>query len=304
MEEIDIWTSVIQWAMNQVPGLENEPHCWSSEDFTTVRAIVSDCIHLIRFFNISTEDFREKIVPYNELLTKELYYDMVLYHTDKNYKPKSTVLLPRKGQAINDKNKTDEEDNISADIDDSIIINRQQAAWIAQKIMESIKRKSQKASGKSSCCYEFTLLYRSSRDGNTAEKFRQMCAGKGSTVVVGKILNTEEILGGYNPIAWKTTSETSSIVWALTSGSFIFSLDNDESENNMVSSVVNYEYAIQEARYYYPCFGSGDLFFGGKSLFRTYLPFARQDTYQIPIRSDSDEFHWADWEVFLVTKVN
>ena len=38
-------------------------------------------------------------------------------------------------------------------------------------------------------------------DGNTPEKFREMCAEKGPTVAVGKVLYTEEILGGYNPIA-------------------------------------------------------------------------------------------------------
>src|SRR6185437_3661184 len=117
--------------------------------------------------------------------------------TNKNYKPKSIVLPPRKGQAIDDMNKTNEEHktlNVNADID-SVIINEQQAAWITQKIMESMtrNRKSQRA-------YKFTLLYRHSRDGNTRENFRKMCAGKGSTVAVGKVLNTEEILGGYNPI--------------------------------------------------------------------------------------------------------
>src|SRR4051794_25870111 len=102
MDEIDIWTSVLQWATNQVPGLGNEPHSWSSEDVIKVREIISDSIEHIRFFNISTEDFCEKIVPYDELLTKELYRDLILYHANKNYKPKATVLSPRKGQPIND----------------------------------------------------------------------------------------------------------------------------------------------------------------------------------------------------------
>jgi len=52
MKEIDIWTSVIQWGTNQVPGLVNEPDSWSSEDFTNVRTIISDCIQHIRFFNM------------------------------------------------------------------------------------------------------------------------------------------------------------------------------------------------------------------------------------------------------------
>jgi len=136
MDEIDIWTSVIQWATNQVPGLENEPHSWSSEDVIKVREIISDSIQHIRFFNISTEDFQEKIVPYDELLTKELRRDIVSYYMNKNYKPKSIVLPPRKRA-------------ISADIDSSVIISNQhkQAKWIriAQKKIKELMPKNPKS---------------------------------------------------------------------------------------------------------------------------------------------------------------
>src|SRR6185369_1403350 len=118
MKEIDIWTSVIQWATNQVPELVNEPDCWTPDDVTKVRALVSDCIQHIRFFNIPPEDYQEKIVPYDELLTKNLRRDIVSYHMNKNYKPKSIVLPPRKGQPIYN-NKAGEENktlNINANI--------------------------------------------------------------------------------------------------------------------------------------------------------------------------------------------
>src|SRR6185369_10202776 len=82
MEEIDIWTSVVQWAIMQVPELVNEPNGWSSDDSVKVRAIMSSCIPHIRFFNISTGDYRKKIVPYDELLSKELRQDLVHYHLD------------------------------------------------------------------------------------------------------------------------------------------------------------------------------------------------------------------------------
>ena len=64
MEEVNIWTAVIQWAVLQTPGLANEPSGWSSDDVVKVRAIMSDCIPHIRFFNLSTEDFHKKVVPY------------------------------------------------------------------------------------------------------------------------------------------------------------------------------------------------------------------------------------------------
>jgi len=309
MEEIDIWTSVMQWATEQVPGLVNEPNSWSSEDVTTIRAIISDCMPHIRFFNISSEDFHEKIVPYDELLTKELRRDIMLYHFKKDYKPNFTVLPPRKSQAATSVNiNVSDEDCKPSDINsdmDSIIINKQQAAWISQKIMESntTNQRDQRTSGTNNNFHKLTLLYRHSRDGSVFENYRHMCAEKGPTVSVGKVLNTEEILGGYNPISWKPISVISGEgEWFSTSESFIFSLDKDKSENHIVSPVVNNEYAIGESRDGYPWFGTGDLVFGGEDY--DYDGFAKQGAYRIAIRSGSELFKWADWEVFLVTKVN
>src|SRR5207247_251563 len=53
MDDDDIWTSVVQWAVKQSPGLENDPYNWSSEDVNTIKDIIADCIPHIRFFNIS-----------------------------------------------------------------------------------------------------------------------------------------------------------------------------------------------------------------------------------------------------------
>src|SRR6185312_106452 len=80
MEEIDIWTLVIQWTVMQIPGLVNEPNGWTSDNVVEVKAIMSDCIPHIRFLNISSEDFSKKIVPYDELLTKTLRRDILRYH--------------------------------------------------------------------------------------------------------------------------------------------------------------------------------------------------------------------------------
>jgi len=119
MEEIDIWTSVVQWAVMQIPGLVNEPRDWSFDDVVKVRAVISDVIPHIRFFNISSKDFNKKIVTYDELLTKPLRHDILHYHMENNYKPTIPMLPPRKGQAA-----------IKFNID-SVIINEQQAAWIS-----------------------------------------------------------------------------------------------------------------------------------------------------------------------------
>jgi len=69
--------------------------------------------------------------------------------------------------------------------------------------------------------YEFKLLLRGSRDGFTPRTFHALCDDKPITVTFIKVKGTEEILGGYNPITWKSTN-----VWDCTKDSFIFSFKN------------------------------------------------------------------------------
>src|SRR6185369_10859324 len=52
MDEDDIWISVIQWAIKQVPELElgADSDDWSSNDTNTIKDIIADFIPHIRFF--------------------------------------------------------------------------------------------------------------------------------------------------------------------------------------------------------------------------------------------------------------
>ncbi|UZO06870.1 uncharacterized protein OCT59_027175 [Rhizophagus irregularis] len=50
--------------------------------------------------------------------------------------------------------------------------------------------------------YKFQLLLRGSRDGFTTKKFHEICDNQTSTVAIIKVKYSNEILGGYNPIAW------------------------------------------------------------------------------------------------------
>ena len=48
--------------------------------------------------------------------------------------------------------------------------------------------------------YEFKLLLRGSWDGFTPKAFHSLCDGVPKTVTFIKVKETEEILGGYNPL--------------------------------------------------------------------------------------------------------
>jgi len=127
-----------------------------------------------------------------------------------------------------------------------------------------------------------------------------MCANKGPTVAVGRIKDTGEILGGYNPLSWSTNKKG----YISTKESFIFSLDKNDVEKNIISFVKKEQMrkAICESPNELPYFNN-DLYFGGCYKGTLYKPVARNNGYyQLPIRSTDERFTWADWEVFSVDK--
>jgi len=199
---------------------------------------------------------------------------------------------------------------------DSVVINGQQASWILQKITESTQNDQVERgpTREQIASYKLTLLYQESRDNSDnkdektiAKKFRQMCTNKGPTVAVGRVKDTGEILGGYNPLSWSTSNR-----YVSTKASFIFSLDKNDVEKNIISFVKKEQIhnAIYEYLDYLPSFGGGsvgDLFFGGYS-YNSKIPIKpitiakNNSNYQLPIRSTDEGFTWDDWEVFSVDK--
>ena len=74
------------------------------------------------------------------------------------------------------------------------------------------------------------------RDGNTAAAFHEKCDDKGPTIVIAKIKNSEQIVGGYNPLDWKPV-EFNSDYYKSTNDSFIFTFTD---RNNLQTAKVNY----------------------------------------------------------------
>src|SRR6185312_14534440 len=160
---------------------------------------------------------------------------------------------------------------------DSIIINGRQVEWISSKIVEAASQHQEnnnqrKKSIKQGGAYKFTLLYRRSRDGKVAN-FRKLCNGKGPTITVGKVLDTDEILGGYNPLLWGSNNG-----YAATNESFIFALDKNINES-IVSFASNITNAIYDDASYFPDFGGCDLSFGDGNNAMCAI-----DAYQVQLR--------------------
>ncbi|GBB93085.1 hypothetical protein RclHR1_21010003 [Rhizophagus clarus] len=70
--------------------------------------------------------------------------------------------------------------------------------------------------------YELNLLYRASRDDNTAAAFHSKCNNKGPIIVVIKVTNSSQIIEGYNPLSLDSAKNDKS-----TKDSFIFTDENE-----------------------------------------------------------------------------
>ena len=122
-----------------------------------------------------------------------------------------------------------------------------------------IDKKSPPYSSPGEVKYEFKLLYRSSRDGLKPEIFHQKYGKIKMTLVVAKIQNSDQLVGGYNPLNWNGNE------WKRTTESFIFNISNRNDVNTaQLSYVINndYDYAIHCNPSYLPIFGGGsDIYF-------------------------------------------
>ena len=93
-EEIDIWDCIIKWGIGQNEELEKDISEWKKEDFIKLKNIIKDFIPLIRFNQISSDDFADKILPLKKVFDKEVYREIYLYYLSSKWQPK---LLPQKG---------------------------------------------------------------------------------------------------------------------------------------------------------------------------------------------------------------
>ena len=151
--------------------------------------------------------------------------------------------------------------------------------------------------------YEFKLLLRESRDGFTPKKFHELCDNIPCTVTFSKVKGTEEILGGYNPLMWKSPHE-----WVGTKDSFIFSFKN---KDNFKDQILSYVKNINRAFCYHPnhgpSFGGGDLFlhcgidenYLANDNWNYNLNYCKLTNYE---KNISKNFSIEDYEVFQILK--
>ncbi|CAJ0633205.1 3955_t:CDS:1 [Entrophospora sp. SA101] len=102
--------------------------------------------------------------------------------------------------------------------------------------------------------YNFKCLYSSSRDGLVADTFHSECDHVTRTLVIAKIQNTDQIIGGFNPMNWRGENG-----YKNSSNSFIFNITNKNGINTAKLSYANGngKNAIHCYPDYLPVFGYG-----------------------------------------------
>ncbi|RHZ70613.1 hypothetical protein Glove_269g31 [Diversispora epigaea] len=300
MEEIKIWDKVIQWGINKNPKLPSKLEEWNNEDFMALKNTLQNFLSHIRYFQMSGKDIIHKIKPYMEIFNKQLLDDLLQHLIIPNEPVKSTILPARMTLILELPSRTQEKF--------SNIITNEHAA----EISSWIDRKDTITYPLNKIPYEFQLILQGSRDGFDPKIFWNMCHGYSNTVTILKISDTDEILGGFNPLEWDKTNKQET--WMKTKDSFIFSLKNGNIQNSILSRVKDEEMAIEyifseDQVNYGICFGNNEL------LMATQVSNFTQDRrslcnfyemtdkyYEKSIRTISGEFSIVDYEVFKVVK--
>ncbi|RHZ58571.1 hypothetical protein Glove_372g38 [Diversispora epigaea] len=238
MTESEIWDYLIKWGTAQNPTLPEKLEEWSDENFTTLKTTLQRCLPLIRYFHISNSDVMDKIKPYKKILDEQLWDDskQQLILPDR---PVLSIILPPRVHIAQElpPRINFQEKQTSVNEPFSTIINEKHAAIISSWI--NYKPKDYYLTNNPNP-YEFELILRGSEDGFAPRTFWDICHGHGNTIVISKVKGTEEIIGGFNPLAWdKTRSD-----WAKTNKSFIFSFRDGSSQYPILSRVKDENCAI------------------------------------------------------------
>ncbi|RHZ82275.1 hypothetical protein Glove_110g71 [Diversispora epigaea] len=229
LEEVKIWDHVIKWGIAQNSTLPTNLEEWTKENFLTFKTTLQQCLPHIRYFHLSVNEVLDEIEPYRKILDKQLWKD-INQHLLAPERPVKSIILPARSVLVTELPPRAEPF--------SDIISENHAAeistWIDRKTTNYLT---------TNIPYKFELILRGTKDGFAPQTFWDKCHGHAGTVVVIKVKGTDEIIGGYNPLAWDN-SNINSNSWIVTNDSFIFSLKNGNIQNSILSRVKNPQCAI------------------------------------------------------------
>ncbi|RHZ73622.1 hypothetical protein Glove_230g193 [Diversispora epigaea] len=301
MKESEIWDYLIKWGTAQNPTLPEKLERWTDENFMALKSTLQQCLPLIRYFHISNPDVMDKIKPYKKILDKQLWDDLKQHLILPDRPVISIILPPRvyiKQEPLSRINLFPEPlPRVNEPF--STIINEEHAAIISSWIDHKPTSYSL-----TNIPYEFKSIIRGSEDGFSPRTFWDICHGHANTIVITKVKGTNEIIGGFNPLAWDKTKNKS----MKTNESFIFSFPYGKIQNSILSRVKDENEAL-----WYPLNQDkvGPNFGDCEFMMKTNVSDFTKDKlnqcslsnfYEKPIRTTVCGFSIVDYEVFKVFK--
>ncbi|EXX57569.1 hypothetical protein RirG_206010 [Rhizophagus irregularis DAOM 197198w] len=280
MKEVEVWEHVLKWGLAQNPTLIPDPDTWADNDFDTMKNTLQNCLPLIRFYCLSSKEFVQKVRPYKQLLNHQLYEDLVNSYMDPDNEPNENILLPRNVKIDSEIVDLRIVSAISRWIDNKVIDNK--FAYIRDLYLP----------------YEFELLLRGSQDGFTPRKFHELCDGKANTITFIKIQGTNEIIGGYNPLKWESSSK-----WGFARDSFIFSFNDNDIffKDAIISNVDHSDRAVWFDYLGGPCFGDDIVVYSSNEFANYDESYHQCKHYEKNIRKNG-KFAIKDYEIFRIIR--
>ncbi|GBC22917.2 BTB/POZ protein [Rhizophagus irregularis DAOM 181602=DAOM 197198] len=84
MSEVQVWDHVVKWGHAKNPELPSDPTNFLKEDFNTLKNSLQQFIEFIDFYNLTSEEFSDKVLPYRKILSKELYNELLKHYLKPN----------------------------------------------------------------------------------------------------------------------------------------------------------------------------------------------------------------------------
>jgi hypothetical protein len=221
IEEDIAWDYLIKWGIEQTPSLRNRNYDgikWNNENLEVLKDTLSQFIPLIRFSEMSSVNFFDKVRPFKAIIPNTIYEEFMQFHM------KGTLTV----NAFSPRLGTIHIDSKIIKLEHAYVI----ANWIEKKDAKSFRNKK-------GLQYEFILLYRNSRDSfnlSTYNSFRIKCRNQGPFLILIKPqshANNSDIQQVSNNFDTLASTEFYGEYNSYCANNFIFSFANDNDIKNM-----------------------------------------------------------------------
>ncbi|GBC27030.2 BTB/POZ protein [Rhizophagus irregularis DAOM 181602=DAOM 197198] len=87
MSDVQVWQHVLKWGIAQNSELPSDLTTYSNDDYSILKDTLIHCIPFIKFYNLTSREFLDNILPYQKLFPEELYMDLLKIFLDHDYRP-------------------------------------------------------------------------------------------------------------------------------------------------------------------------------------------------------------------------